>query len=151
MCSDVESAAEGPGLPSPAASPSSSAEERGEEAIGGHGPTPINPWIDLYDESPDDEGWEVEPFTVLDAARRLVYGDRRESYGHPYEDFTATGRIWGALLGLPDIPPAMVGLMMAALKIRREAHKPGRDNLVDLAGYAAAVELVREWEERGGE
>jgi|SRR3990167_5579770 len=109
-------------------------------------PTPINPWIDPLDEDPNDEHWEMQPLTVFEEGRRLVYGPRQEAYGHPYDDFAATGRMWGAILGIPDIPPATVGLMMAALKIRREAYRHGRDNLVDLAGYAGAVELVRKRE-----
>lgn len=75
---------------------------------------------------------------------RLVSGDRQQSYGHPIEDFTRTGRMWGAILGVPDIDPAKVGLCMAALKISREVHKPKRDNLTDLAGYAKTVWLVRQ-------
>lgn len=78
---------------------------------------------------------------------RLVSGDRQNSYGHPIEDFTRTGRMWGAILGIPDVDPALVGLMMAALKISREVHKPKRDNLTDLAGYAKTVWLVRQKQE----
>lgn len=75
---------------------------------------------------------------------RLVSGDRQTSYGHPIEDFTRTGRMWGAILGVPDVDPALVGLCMAALKISRECHRPKRDNLTDLAGYAKTVWLVRQ-------
>lgn len=80
----------------------------------------------------------------LAEADRLVSGDRQQSYGHPIEDFTRTGRMWGAILGMPDIDPAKVGLCMAALKISREVHRPKRDNLTDLAGYAKTVHLVRQ-------
>ena len=82
--------------------------------------------------------------SVCAEADRLVSGDRQADYGHPFEDFTRTGRIWGALLGLPDIDPAVVGLMMGGVKMSREVHRPKRDNLVDLAGYAKTVDLVRQ-------
>ena len=84
--------------------------------------------------------------TVLEEAQRIIYGDRQEAYGHPFDDFGRTGRMWGAILGIPDIPPATVGLMLAAVKISREVNRPGRDNLTALAGYAGCVALVRERE-----
>jgi hypothetical protein len=83
----------------------------------------------------------------LAEADRLVSGDRQAAYGHPIEDFTRTGRMWGAILGIPDVDPALVGLCMAALKISREVHRPKRDNRVDLAGYAKTIDLVRQRQE----
>lgn len=78
---------------------------------------------------------------VLEEAASLVYGDRNADYGHPLDDFTRTGKMWGALLGI-EVSPEMVGLMMMCVKISREVNKPKRDNMVDAAGYAATVELV---------
>lgn len=86
----------------------------------------------------------VPPETVTEEAQRLVYGARQASYGHPFDDFSRTGRIWGAILGVGDIAPHIVGLCMAAVKISREVNGHKRDNLVDLAGYAATVELALE-------
>lgn len=86
---------------------------------------------------------ESEPVTA--EALRLVCGPRQGAYGHPHSDFSRTGRMWGAILGLEDdIDPALVGLCMAAVKISREVNTPKRDNLVDLAGYAETVWLVRQ-------
>lgn len=82
--------------------------------------------------------------TVLQEANRLVYGDRQADYGHPIEDFTRTGRMWGAILGIPDVDPAKVALCMCAVKMSRECNRPKRDNAVDLAGYAGTLALVRE-------
>lgn len=84
--------------------------------------------------------------TPLQEADRIVAGPRQADYGHPAEDFARTGRMWGAILGIPDVPPALVGLCMAALKISREVNLPKRDNLVDIAGYVKTVHLVRERE-----
>lgn len=82
--------------------------------------------------------------TALQEAQRLVHGDRGRDYGHPIDDYTRTGRIWGAILGVPDIDPRIACLMMAGVKISREVNAPKRDNRVDLAGYAECAQLVAE-------
>lgn len=83
-----------------------------------------------------------EPVTV--EATRLVHGDRNADYGHPLDDFTRTGRMWAAILGLREVTPEQVALCMCALKISRQVHRPKRDNLVDLAGYAETCQMVLE-------
>jgi Domain of unknown function (DUF6378)/Domain of unknown function (DUF4406) len=80
-------------------------------------------------------------------ANRLVAGARQAAYGHPFDDFTRTGRMWGAILGIDDVPPHLVGLCQVALKISREVNAPKRDNRVDMCGYAETVDLVRERQE----
>lgn len=82
--------------------------------------------------------------TVLEEAQRLVYGSREESYGHPFDDFTRAGKIWAAVLGLPEVTPEQVALCMVGLKISRECHRPGRDNRVDGPGYFATLDRVVE-------
>jgi hypothetical protein len=86
----------------------------------------------------------LEPIgeTILQEAQRLVHGDRGAAYGHPIEDYTRTGRMWGAILGTPDIDPRVCCLMMAAVKISRETNAPRRDNRTDLAGYAECADMV---------
>ncbi len=94
--------------------------------------------------------------TILQEAQRLVHGDRQGDYGHPYDDYTRTARLWEAILGLPHgtIAPHIACLMMAAVKISRQVHRPKRDNMTDLAGYAACaqmcVERAAEMEARDG-
>lgn len=80
--------------------------------------------------------------SVLLEAQRLVHGDRQAAYGHPFDDYTRTGRIWGAMLGIPDIDPRLCCLMMAAVKISRECNAPKRDNRVDGAGYFECADMV---------
>lgn len=84
--------------------------------------------------------------SVLQEAQRLVYGDRQDAYGHPYDDYTRTARMWEAILGLSPykITPRIACLMMAAVKISREVNAPKRDNLTDLAGYAACAQMCAE-------
>lgn len=82
--------------------------------------------------------------SVLQEAQRLVHGDRGAAYGHPIDDYTRTGRIWGAILGIPDIDPRLCCLMMAGVKVSREVNGHKRDNLTDLAGYAECAFMVAE-------
>lgn len=87
--------------------------------------------------------------SALQEAQRLVHGNRGADYGHPIDDYTRTGRMWGAILGISDIDPRVACLMMAAVKISREVNKPKRDNRVDLAGYAECAQMVAERQGRG--
>jgi len=73
--------------------------------------------------------------SITDEARRLVAGERAEAYGPAEESFGRVGRMWGALLGVPDIEPRRVALMLTALKLSREAYRPGKDNRTDAVGY----------------
>ena len=86
--------------------------------------------------------------TVLQEAQRLISGDRNEAYGHPIDDFDRAGRIIGAILGIPDVPAEKIPLIMQAIKISRECHRPKRDNAVDGAGYWGTLEMVHAERER---
>ncbi len=85
----------------------------------------------------------VEESPLMEA-QRIVAGARQDAYGHPFDDFTRTGRMWGAILGVDDVPPDKVALCLIAVKISREVNAPKRDNVVDIAGYAETLALVRE-------
>lgn len=100
--------------------------------------------LDLYDAGTFRPLEPPAPETPLQEAQRLVHGDRQASYGHPIEDFTRTGRMWGAILGTDDVPPEKVALCMIAVKMSRECNRPKRDNAVDMAGYAETLHMVRE-------
>lgn len=91
---------------------------------------------------PSGDPVDLTDFPVELEAATHVYGDRQASYGHPATDFERTGRIWGAILGIPDVPPHLVALCMAGLKVSREVNKPKRDNIVDLIGYAICAKRV---------
>ena len=85
--------------------------------------------------------------SILAEAQALVTGDRQDDYGHPYDDFTKTAIIWTGILHpklTDDVTPQDVALCMIGVKVSREVHKHQRDNLVDIAGYVAALGLVIE-------
>lgn len=78
--------------------------------------------------------------TILQEAQRLVHGDRQADYGHPLDDFSKTAKMWSAIAGV-ELTPEQVGLMMCCVKISRQLNRPKRDNMTDLAGYAATVQM----------
>lgn len=107
-----------------------------------------------YFESADVPPWAPESVEtvpvraqVLREAENLVCGDREDQYGAPVDNLLRIANYWndylfdvmkrGDLLG-----PRDVALMMALVKIAREANGHKRDSLVDLAGYAALAAEV---------
>lgn len=86
----------------------------------------------------------IQPEAITEEAHRIVLGERGADYGPPTIDFARTGRMWGAILGIPDVSPALVGLCMTALKISREVNKPKRDNRVDMIGYTLTVDMIEQ-------
>jgi hypothetical protein len=87
--------------------------------------------------------------TILEEAQRIVHADRGKDYGHPIEDFTRSGRMWGAILGIPDVAPDKVAMCMIAVKLSREVNRDKRDNRVDMAGYAETLDMVRQRQAQG--
>lgn len=99
------------------------------------------------------------PESVCQEADRLVSGDRGAAYGHPFDDYTKTGTIWGAILHgwakeaaaspVPvAVPPDLAILCMIGVKLSREVHASKRDNRVDTCGYAKCLDMVREHQGR---
>lgn len=78
--------------------------------------------------------------SILAEATKIVYGDRRAAYGTPAENHGRTAALWSAYLGVP-INARQVCMLNVLQKIGRDAHAPGRDNLVDIAGYAENAHL----------
>lgn len=75
---------------------------------------------------------------ILEEAARLISGDREDTYGSAIADFTRTGKMWAAILGVPEVTAEQVALCMAAVKIGRLCHTPNHpDSWVDACGYLA--------------
>lgn len=87
-------------------------------------------------------GQLLPPENIAAEAQRLVLGARQKDYGHPIDNYTMVGRMWGAFLGLPDIDPRKAAHMMSLAKIAREGNAYKRDNLVDLIGYALVAQMI---------
>lgn len=84
--------------------------------------------------------------THADKAAELVLGNRNADYGTPHDDFVGVALIWSGILSaklISSITADEVALCMAGLKLRREAHKPKEDNLVDAHGYLLCLEWIR--------
>ena len=80
---------------------------------------------------------------VLEEAGAIITGPRREAYGPVEQSFGAVASAWSSILG-SEVTAREVALCMIALKVMRDANKPGRDNLVDICGYAALAEMLDE-------
>jgi hypothetical protein len=89
--------------------------------------------------------------SVCQEAERITGGERQANYGPPIFDFTRTARIWEVILDRPAgaITPEQIGLCMIGVKIARYLHKPQRDSLVDIAGYAKTVQMCADYEPDG--
>ena len=79
--------------------------------------------------------------SILLEAYSLVHGVKRQSYGHPREDYGRVAQMMTAILGV-EVTAAKAILCMIAVKISRECHCPKRDNRVDGAGYFECLDLV---------
>lgn len=89
-----------------------------------------------------------DPESILDEAKRITGGERNADYGHPRDDFARAAHIWTGILRDRLAPGASIkaediALCMIGVKLAREAHKHKRDNLVDIAGYARTLAMVR--------
>jgi hypothetical protein len=107
--------------------------------------------LKVVDERLDDLCETVDRFlfteTIFDKGKKLVYGERSESYGHPEPNFQDTVdmfRIWLKRRYGIDVPlVAKDGVMfMQFAKIAREAHAAKEDNWVDGTGYWGCVERI---------
>jgi hypothetical protein len=81
--------------------------------------------------------------TILAEANDLIYGDRAAAYGPVTISFERIAQFW-SIIAKTDITAEQVGLMMIALKMSRQISKSGRDNLVDIAGYAGCIAKMEE-------
>lgn len=96
---------------------------------------------------------------LLDAA--AATRERGLSYGSPRDHFARTVGAINAIFAhkvREPLTPADWGMFMVLDKLAREQNLPKRDNMTDVAGYAACVAEIREeseafneaWAKRAG-
>lgn len=80
---------------------------------------------------------------ILDAAKKIVTGDREKQYGSPEDNFDVIARFWSTYAG-HSFTPVDVAVMMTLLKVARI--KTGHykiDSYIDACGYlACAAEIA---------
>jgi hypothetical protein len=74
-----------------------------------------------------------------------ILAKRQEEYGNAKDNFEVIGKIWGALLGTPAIPPHQVALLMDSLKTVRVFNNPQHlDSWLDKLGYTQhGIEITK--------
>lgn len=75
---------------------------------------------------------------LLAEASCLINGTRNEQYGDYEDNWIRIGELWGTLLEIEPIPPHMVGVMLATMKLSRIVSNPNHmDNYIDALAYLA--------------
>lgn len=82
---------------------------------------------------------------ILDAAKKIVTGEREKQYGSPEDNFNVIAQFWSTYAG-HSFTPVDVAVMMTLLKVARI--KTGHykiDSYIDACGYlACAAEIAEE-------
>lgn len=87
-----------------------------------------------------------EPVTALDEAKKLVYGNRQNDYGHPAYDYERVAQIWTGILGV-EVTRLQAIQCMIGIKLSRLSNSPHhKDSWVDIAGYAECGDRIRKFE-----
>lgn len=92
---------------------------------------------------------EEEPKkNILEEALHIVTGARRSAYGKPENNFGRIADLWNVYLGGRQEPTSPistqdVALLMVLMKVARLQETPEhRDSVIDIAGYAATIEML---------
>lgn len=95
---------------------------------------------------------KMDEVGILDQAKNIVTGKRREQYGKAERNFAKIAQFWTIYLQKRLIHPIKaedVGIMMALMKIARQMSKQySNDNFVDACGYLALSGALMEEGER---
>lgn len=76
---------------------------------------------------------------LLDEAKAIVCGDRDRQYGKPEDSFYVIAKLWSDYI-MSYLDERDVAMMMILLKVARDVSgESKRDNLVDIACYAACA------------
>ncbi|MBA2707196.1 MAG: hypothetical protein H0U59_05265 [Gemmatimonadaceae bacterium] len=81
--------------------------------------------------------------SILTEAQELIHGKRQQEYGHPSVNLQRIADLWSVYAG-PAFTPDDVAIMMALVKVARLMQGYKHDSAVDLCGYIALLERLRE-------
>jgi hypothetical protein len=103
--------------------------------------------VDDDDEETEHEAPASEEAELLDEAKDIVVGPRAEAYGPAEDSLLTIANLWQDYLYVAVgadgiVSPQDVAHMLILMKIARQAHSHKRDNLVDIAGYAALSQRI---------
>lgn len=84
---------------------------------------------------------KIESTGMLEKAKQTV-DENMAKYGVPTESWKRIGRMWGAYLGIDDIPAWKCLHMMSQMKEVRETYERNPDNNLDAVGYIDCAERV---------
>ena len=79
--------------------------------------------------------------SVNQEAERIINGPRRDAYGPVEKSFENIATGWSLIIGQP-VTSKQVALCMIWLKVQRHTQGKGRDDLVDICGYAGLAEKL---------
>ncbi len=87
---------------------------------------------------------------VLTKAVEIINGERDSDYGDALDNHQRIANLWNVYLeGKNSVTPEDVAIMMILLKVARLINTHTTDSFVDIAGYSAIAEEIRE-ENRNG-
>lgn len=88
---------------------------------------------------------------ILEKANSIVHGERNEAYGHPLDNHSLTAAYWNVYLNRGNfsglaLDAEDVCFLNILQKIARAQNGVdlNHDSLVDIAGYAANIEMILE-------
>lgn len=90
-----------------------------------------------------------EQIDVLEEARLLIGGDRRDDYGPALDSFNDIATGWSVIIGVP-VSAEQVALAMdwlktcRALNDVRQGRAIKRDSIVDKCGYSGLLEVMQQ-------
>lgn len=91
-----------------------------------------------------DEGGQIVPKqNILEKANSITGGYLPKTMGHPVNDLQRTAELWSVFLGIP-IKAQDVALMGILKKTGREKERHRDKNLLDIAGNARCIEILRQ-------
>ena len=80
---------------------------------------------------------------LRDAEELVLRGDRARQHGHPPASMRRVALAWSGILGI-TVTGREVALCLAAMKLCRDGHRHGADNLLDAAGYVLIAAMSEE-------